>query len=155
VPASRSPSSSTGEAMPALATDARLQAGDEGLGPAAKEVVEHASALARLEVRLALLEGKQKLAGLGLGIGVVGRARIFALHALGSGVAALAAGLATALPMWLALLIVTALLVAVTATLGLLGVRAIRKGVPPVPEQAIEEARLTSEAVRTGGGRRG
>ena len=39
------------------ATETRTTPQDEaGLGPAAKGVAEHASALARLEVRLALLE---------------------------------------------------------------------------------------------------
>jgi hypothetical protein len=140
--------------MPTLASELRPRTDQEaGLGPAAKDVVDHASALARLEIRLALLELKQKLASLGLGAGLAAGAGILALYALGFGLATAAAGLATAMSTWLALLIVTAFLAVVAGTLGLLGLGAIRKGVPPVPEQAIEEARRTSEAVRTDGRR--
>ena len=62
--------------------------------------------------------------------------------------ATLAAGLATFLPWWLALLIVTLLLGLLVATLALIGRSRIQKGSPPVPEQAIREAKLTGEAIR-------
>ena len=135
--------------MPTPATKTRTRPQDEaGLGPAAKEVVEHTSALARLEVRLALLELKQKLTALGLGIGLALGGALLALCGLGFGLATIAAALATALATWLALLIVTVGLLLVAGGLGLLGLRAIKKGVPPVPEQAIEEAKRTKEAVK-------
>jgi hypothetical protein len=35
------------------------------------------------------------------------------------------------------------------AVLGLLGVRSIKKGTPPVPQQAIQEAKLTKTAIRS------
>jgi len=41
-----------------------------GLGGAAKQVAEHASALARLEIELAKLELGRKVASLGIGIGL-------------------------------------------------------------------------------------
>jgi hypothetical protein len=53
---------------------------------------------------------------------------------------------------WLALLIVSLALFAVTAVLGLIAVRAIKRGTPPVPELAIQEAKLTSEALKANGG---
>jgi len=127
---------------------------EAGLGPVAKDVVEHASALARLEVRLALLEVKRKLSALTVGIGLAAGAALLALFALGFGLSTLAAALATAMSTWLALLIVTALLVLLTGVLGLLGMSAIKKGLPPVPKQAIEEARRTNEAVRADGRQR-
>jgi len=65
------------------------------------------------------------------------------------------AGLETALPAWLSLLIVTVVLVLAASVLALVGVRTIKSSVPPVPEQAIEEARKTSEVVRANGGRQG
>jgi Putative Actinobacterial Holin-X, holin superfamily III len=52
---------------------------------------------------------------------------------------------------WLALLIVTLFLLLVTGILGLLAVNRIQKGAPPVPEQAIEEAKLTSAALKSDG----
>lgn len=123
---------------------------ERGLGPAAKQVAEHASTLARLEMELATLEVKRKVAALGLGIGLVVGAAVFGLYALGFGLAAAAAGIATALPTWAALLIVFGALVLLALVLGLVGLGSIRKGTPPVPEQAIEEAKLTTEAIRNG-----
>jgi Putative Actinobacterial Holin-X, holin superfamily III len=124
---------------------------DATLGGAAKGVAEHASALVRLEVELAKLEISRKLASLGIGVGLGAGAALFALYAVGFLFATIAAGLATFLDVWLALLIVTLFLLLVTGILGLLAVNRIQKGAPPVPEQAIEEAKLTSEALKSDG----
>jgi len=119
-----------------------------GVGGAAKSVTEHASAIARLEVELAALELKKKVASLGIGIGLGAGAALLAVFGLWFVFATIAAGLATFLATWLALLIVTLLLFLLTGLLGLLARRAIKKGTPPVPEQAIEEAKLTTEALK-------
>jgi hypothetical protein len=122
-----------------------------GVGPAAKEVAEHASTLARLELELAALEVKRKVAALGVGIGLVASAGVFLLFALGFGLAAGAAALALVVSTWVALLIVFGALVLFSLLLVLIGRRAIKKGTPPVPEQALEEARLTTQALRSNG----
>jgi hypothetical protein len=122
-----------------------------GVGPAAKQVAEHASALARLEMELASLELKQKVANLGFGAGLLVGAAVFGLFALGFALAAAAAAIATALSIWLALLIVFGGLVLLAAILALVGLGRLRKGTPPVPEQAIEEARLTQTAIKSDG----
>jgi hypothetical protein len=122
-----------------------------GVGPAAKEVAEHASSLARLELELAILEVKRKVRALGLGIGTLVGAGLFILFALGFALAAAAAALALAVSTWLALLIVSGGLILSALLLALIGVKTIRKGVPPVPEQAVAEARLTTEALRGNG----
>jgi hypothetical protein len=119
-----------------------------GVGAAAKQVAEHAGAIARLEAELASLELKQKVGALGVGIGMGLGAAVSALYMLGFLLATIAAVLAIFLDTWLALLIVTLALLVIAATLGLLARRAIRKGTPPVPEQAIAEAKLTTEAVK-------
>jgi uncharacterized membrane protein YqjE len=121
------------------------------LGTATKQVAEHASSLARLELELAVLELKRKVASLGIGIGLGAGALIFALFFLGFGFATLAAGLATTMSTWLALLITTLILLGVAGVLGLVAFVKIRKGTPPVPEQAIEEAKRTSEALKSDG----
>ena len=121
-----------------------------GVGPAAKDVAEHASTLARLELELAALEVKRKVAALGVGIGLVVGAGLFLLFALGFGIAAGAAALALVVSTWLALLIVFGGLVFFAGLLALLGLGAIKKGTPPVPEQAVAEARLTTEVLRNG-----
>ena len=122
-----------------------------GVGEAAKVVAEHASQIARLEIELAMLELKRKLVALGLGIGFGVGALLFTLFAFGFALAAAAAALATAIATWAALLIVAGALFVLVGLLGILALRMIRKGTPPVPQQAIEEAKLTTEAIKSNG----
>jgi hypothetical protein len=118
---------------------------------AAKGAATHASAIARLEVRLALVELKQKLAEAGVGAGLLAGAALVAFFGIAFALATVAAGISTAIPVWAALLIMTGFLGAVTAALVVLGRRALRRGLPPAPEQAIQEAKLTAHAVTRNG----
>ncbi|HEX6679622.1 MAG TPA: phage holin family protein [Gaiellaceae bacterium] len=124
---------------------------NSGVGPAAKQVAEHASSLARLELELAVLELKRKVAALGIGIGLGVGGLLFAVFALGFTFATIAAALATTLPTWAALLITTAILFFLAGTLAVVGILMIQKANPPVPEQAITEAKLTTEALKSDG----
>jgi putative superfamily III holin-X len=124
-----------------------------GLGDAAKHVAEHASAIARLELELAALELGRKAKALALGIGLALGAAILLLFALGFGLASIAAALAIPLSTWLALLIVAGGLLIVIGALGALALRSFKQGTPPVPKQAIEEAKLTGEAIKSDGRR--
>ena len=123
-----------------------------GVGAAAKQVAEHASALARLELELAKLELARKVASLGKGIALGLAAAVLSLFMLGFLLAAGAAGIATFWPTWVALLIVAGALLLLVGLLGMLALGAIRKGTPPVPEQAIREAKLTQSALKSDGG---
>jgi hypothetical protein len=123
------------------------------LGEAAKQVSQHASAIVRLELELAALELKRKVAALGIGIGLGLGAALMLLFMLGFGLATVAAALATVVSTWLALLIVTGALLGLAGLLGILALGSIKKGTPPVPEQAIEEAKLTSAALKSNGSR--
>jgi apolipoprotein N-acyltransferase len=122
-----------------------------GLGASAKEVAEHASTLARLEMELAGLELKRKVQALGIGIGFGAAAALLAVYGLGFAFATIAAGLATFLSTWLALLIVMLGLFVLTGICALVARAKIRKGSPPVPEQAIREAKLTTTALKSNG----
>jgi hypothetical protein len=124
---------------------------DPGLGTAAKLVAEKASSIARLELELAGMEVKKKIAALGLGLGLLGGALLVLVYAVGFGFATIAASLATFLPLWLSLLIVTGFLLLVTAVLALVGVKQVQRGTPPVPQQAIDEAKLTTQALKSNG----
>src|SRR5438045_6113763 len=124
---------------------------NSGVGPAAKQVAEHASSLARLELELAALELKKKVAALGIGIGLGAGGLLFAVFGLGFTFATIAAALATTLPWWAALLITTAILFFLAGTLAVIGILMIQKAKPPVPEQATAEARLTTAAWKTDG----
>jgi hypothetical protein len=134
--------------MPTPGTEPQA-AGNGGLGAAAKQVSEHASALIRLEAELAALELKKKVAALGLGIGLGVGAAVLSLFMLGFALAAAAAGLALEMPWWAALLVVAGILLVVIVVLALLARTAVKRGTPPVPEQAILEAKLTTEALKS------
>jgi membrane-bound ClpP family serine protease len=129
------------------------ETGSQGVGAAAKEVAEHASAIARLEVELAAIELKRKVVSLGLGIGLAIGAAVLLLFMIGFAYAAAAAALALVLPTWAALLIVTGILLLKVGLLGFLAIGRIKRGTPPVPEQAIHEAKLTTEALKSDGTR--
>jgi hypothetical protein len=132
--------------MPTPATSPREANG--GVGGAAKQVAEHASSIARLEIELATLELKKKIAALGLGIALAVGAALFGLFMIGFLFATIAAALATFLATWLALLMVTAALLVLSGTFGMLAFGRIKKGTPPVPQQAIREAKLTQAALK-------
>ena len=121
-----------------------------GLSGATKRVADHARSFVRLELQLAAAEIKGRLAALGIGIALTATAAVLALAALGFGVAAATAAIALALPVWLSLLVMFGGLLLLAAILGGVGVALLRKGAKPVPEQAIEEAQLTTEALRNG-----
>ena len=121
--------------MPTQGTDG------QGVGAAVKEVAERTSTIVRLELELAALELKRKVVSLGLGIGFALGAAVVLVFMVGFLYATIAAALALVMPWWTALLVVT----------GLLAVNRIKKGTPPVPEQAIREAKLTTEALKSNG----
>lgn len=123
----------------------------QGVGAAAKQVAEHASTLAKLELELAGLELKQKVGALGSGVVLGIGAAVVGLYALGFLLATVVAALAIVLDTWLALTIVSLALLAIAGLLAAIAVKRIKRGTPPVPRQAIREAKLTSEALRSNG----
>ena len=87
------------------------------------------------------------------GIALGALAAVLLVFGIGFGLASAAAGIATATSVWLALLIVAVGLFVVVGLLGLFAMRAIKKATPPVPEQALREAKLTTEALKHDGHR--
>ena len=133
-----------------METDGNPSGEKRGLGAAARIVSERASSIVRLELQLAAAELKKKVAALGLGIALLVAAAFLGIFALGFALATVAVALATFLATWLALLIVTGGLLLLAGLLVVLGIGRFRKATPLVPEQAIQEAKLTSEAIRNG-----
>ena len=121
-----------------------------GLSGATKRVADHARSIVQLEIQLAATELKRKVAALAIGIGLGAGAALFGLLAILFGLAAATAGIATALPVWLALLVMFGGLLLLAGMLGAVGAALLRKGSKPVPEQAIAEAQITTEALRNG-----
>ena len=122
-----------------------------GLADSAKQVADHAKQLARLELELAALELKRKLQPLAVGIGLFVGAAFVAFFLIAFVLAAATAALALVVEVWAALLIMIGVLAVVIAILVLVGIQLVKRGTPPVPEQAITEARLTTEALKSNG----
>ena len=110
----------------------------------AKEARDRARSVVRLNIELAQLELKRKarLYAIALVLGVV--ALVLVLYAIGFVFAAIATGIAEALPLWAALLIVALLLVIVAVIVGLVAARCAKKAGPATPTEAIEEAQRTA-----------
>jgi hypothetical protein len=126
------------------------RSGRTPLSDATRRVAEHAAALARLEIRLAIQEVREKSRRFLVAGGLLGAAAGLALLALTTLYAAGIAGLALVVPVWEALLIAAGAVLLVATPLGIVGFVLVKLAVPPVPEQAIVEARLTTEAIKNG-----
>ena len=124
--------------------------GGGGIGAGVKDVTDHAKRLVNLELELAKLEVKRKAAAFAVGIALLVVAVVVGLFGVGFLLATVAAALATFLPTWLALLLVAVLLLLVAGVLAIVGAKRLQ---PPVPRQAIEEAKRTTEALRADGAR--
>ncbi len=119
------------------------------IGHTVAEISEKASLLVREEIALAKAEVTQKATKLGKGAAVAAVAGVFALFGLIFALHTLAWGLAELFDSaWLGYLAVTVLLFVLAAIAGLIGLRWIKKGAPPTPDMAIEEAKAIRETVK-------
>jgi uncharacterized membrane protein YqjE len=124
---------------------------NDGVGDATKNISTHVSAIARLELKLALLELKEKAAALGTAAGLGAAAVVFALFGLAALIATAAIALSLVLATWLAVLLLATLLLAIAGILGAGALTAAQKGTPPIPARAIKHAKLTANAVKGNG----
>ncbi|AJM77071.1 phage holin family protein [Rathayibacter toxicus] len=92
------------------------------------------------------LVGKAKNAGIALGLFMV--AAFFLLTAWATLVTFLIVGLSSWLPTWLSALVVTVLFLVVAVVLVLVGVKTIKKAVPPVPRESIDSIKKDIHALR-------
>lgn len=112
------------------------------------DLSDQVSRLVQAEIELAKAEiaGRAKQAGIGAGLLVA--AGVLALYVLAAVIATAILGLATVVPAWLAALIVTLVLILVTAVLGGVGAKQVQRANPPQPTRATEQARTTVEALK-------
>ena len=122
---------------------------DKNLGDIVGEVTDKASLLVREEIELAKAEVSVKVKKLGMGAGFVGAAvfllllfTIFLFHTI-----AWAINEAFDFQLWVGFGIVCLLLLITAGILAFLALRAFKKGSPPVPEMAIDEAKKTRAAI--------
>jgi uncharacterized membrane protein YqjE len=121
--------------------------GEKSLGEIVSDVSEKASQLVREEIELAKAEVTDKVSKLTKGTAVAGAAGVFLIF----GVTMLFHGLAWFLNdifnwednNWAGFAVVTAFLFVLAIVAALVALRLFKKGAPPTPDMAIEEARRT------------
>jgi uncharacterized membrane protein YqjE len=121
---------------------------EKSLGDVVNDVSTKASLLVREEIELAKTEISEKVSRMAKGGAVAGAAGVFAVFALIYFFQALAWFFNDLFDVigtspWVGFLIVFAILITLAAVAGGIGVRWIKKGSPPTPDLAIEEARRT------------
>ena len=114
---------------------------DRSLAELARRLSLQTTELARHEVELAKAELRVKGKRAGIGTGMFGGAGALGLYALGALTAAIIAGIAEALPVWAAALIVAALYGALAGILALRGKSKVEQATPPVPEQTVQSVK--------------
>jgi hypothetical protein len=125
---------------------------DKNLGEIVAEVSEKASLLVRQEVELAKAEVTDKVTKLGKGAAVAAAAGVFLIFAVTMLFHFLALFLNDLFDWntgWPGYGIVTLFLFLLAAIAGFLAYRFFQKGSPPVPQMAIEEAKLTRAQFET------
>lgn len=127
---------------------------DKSVAELVFDVSEKTSSLIREEVELAKAEVSEKVGKLLRGSVVAVAAGVFAFLALilvMEGVAWLLNEEVFGGRTWPGFLVEAALFLLVAAGAGLFAYRSVQAGSPPVPEQAIEEAKRTKEMLEGGG----
>jgi uncharacterized membrane protein YqjE len=132
-----------------LATDDRPK--PQAIGHTVAEISEKASTLVREEIELAKAEVTQKATKLGKGAAVAAAAGVFALGGLLMLLHTIAWLLVWALDadIFWGFLITTVGLFVIAGIAGFIGFRWIKKGSPPTPDMAIDEAKRIRETVST------
>jgi uncharacterized membrane protein YqjE len=122
---------------------------DKSVGELVSDVSQRTSTLIREEIELAKAEITEKVNQLVRGsvVAVVGGVFFFfALILLMEGIAWLLNDLVFDNP-WLGFFVEAAAFILIGAIAALVALRAFKKGAPPTPDQAIEEAKLTRETI--------
>jgi uncharacterized membrane protein YqjE len=119
------------------------------LGKAIQEVSEKASLLVREEIALAKAELTEKATGLAKGAAVGAAAGVFILAGLIYFLHFIALLIADVLGTnaWVGYLIVSGALFLLGGLAGFLAARFFKKGTPPTPQMAIEEAQLIKQTL--------
>jgi len=132
------------------ATDPRTDRSPQ-IGETITEISEKASLLVREEIELAKAEVSTKAAKLGKGVAVAAIAGIFAVLGLIFLLETLAWFIAYLIDdqVFWGFLVVTGALFLLAGIAAMIGLRWIKKGSPPTPDMAIEEAKRIQETVKS------
>jgi uncharacterized membrane protein YqjE len=132
-----------------MAADHNNDLREHGTGELLKELSDHTTTLVRQEIELAKAELGEKGKKAGLGAGMFGGAGLFGVFALAALTTCIIVALDSAMPLWLAALIVAVVYGAIGAVLALQGRKKVQKAGPPVPEQATESVKEDVQWAKT------
>jgi uncharacterized membrane protein YqjE len=132
-----------------VAADHNNNLREHGTGELLKELSDHTTTLVRQEIELAKAELGEKGKQAGLGAGMFGGAGLFGVFALAALTTCIIVALDSAMPLWLAALIVAVVYGAIGAVLALQGRKKVQKAGPPVPEQATESVKEDVQWAKT------
>lgn len=120
----------------------------KSLGELLGELPGLLTSLVKDEIEGLKREITSRLAKLGVGAALFVVAALLGFFALAVLIAAAVLGLATVFAPWLAALIVAGALLIIVAILALVGVKSIKKGVPPVPEETVDSLKKDVNAIK-------
>jgi uncharacterized membrane protein YqjE len=132
-----------------VAADHNNNLREHGTGELLKELSDHTTTLVRQEIELAKAELGEKGKKAGLGAGMFGGAGLFGVFALAALTTCIIVALDSAMPLWLAALIVAVVYGAIAAVLALQGRNKVQEAGPPVPEQATESVKEDVQWAKT------
>jgi uncharacterized membrane protein YqjE len=132
-----------------MAADHNNDLREHGTGELLKELSDHTTTLVRQEIELAKAELGEKGKKAGLGAGMFGAAGLFGVFALAALTTCIIVALDSAMPLWLAALIVAVVYGAIGAVLALQGRNKVQEAGPPVPEQATESVKEDVQWAKT------
>jgi uncharacterized membrane protein YqjE len=122
---------------------------EHGTGELLKELSDHTTTLVRKEIELAKAELGEKGKKAGLGAGMFGGAGLFGVFAFAALTTCIVVALDSAMPLWLAALIVAVVYGAIAGVLALQGRNKVQEAGPPVPEQATESVKEDVQWAKT------
>jgi uncharacterized membrane protein YqjE len=114
---------------------------ERSIGELLTQLSQETTTLVRQELELAKAELTEKGKEAGKGAGMFGGAGLLGLLAAGALTACIIAALDTAMPLWLAALIVAVVYGAIAGVLALQGRDRVKRATPPVPEQTIDSTK--------------
>jgi uncharacterized membrane protein YqjE len=118
-------------------------------GELLKELSDQTTTLVRQEIDLAKAELSEKGKKAGLGAGMFGGAGLIGVFAFAALTTCIIAALDTAMPLWLAALIVAVVYAAIAGVLAMTGKQKVQEAGPPVPEQATESVKEDVQWAKT------
>jgi hypothetical protein len=139
---------SRGNASSGSKTATSVDAHDMPIGDLVGRLSDDTVRLIHDEIGLARAEMTQKAKAMGLGTAMFGGAGVALVFGLGALIAAAIIGLATAVALWAAALIVAGALFLVAGVGALIGKREFTKATPPIPTEAVASSRQDVEDVK-------